>query len=67
MCAPLRFQLCDCKDVTVDKVKSEEIYITFRRWLPVESQTSWDKIWNDVESFQLLQESDNVIRKLGKN
>jgi hypothetical protein len=65
--APELFELCECKEVTVNKVRSGEVQITFRRWLPDNLRTSWDQIWCDVISFRLENELDRIVWSLEKN
>jgi len=58
--APQLFELCECKDATVDKVRSGEVHITFRRWLLEDLRLSWEQIWRDALSFHLEVEADRI-------
>lgn len=51
--APVLFELCDQKDITVDKMRSGEVAMTFRRGLPKDLRNSWEHIWRDASSFPL--------------
>jgi len=49
-CAPILFELCDNKNVTVAQVRNG-FNITFRRWLFEELRICWDKICFDMSVF----------------
>ena len=64
-CAPILFELCDNKNVTVAQVRNG-FNITFRRWLFEELRICWDKICFDMSVFQFTDILDLVIWKLEK-
>jgi len=64
---PILFELCECKDVSVEKIRSGEVHITFRRWLLIELRSRWEEIWCDASSFILVNEPDKIIWTLEKN
>ena len=64
--APVLFELCDQKEVTVEQVRSGEVTFTFRRWLPQDLRASWEHIRRDAYSFPLDAESDRILWLLEK-
>lgn len=48
--APILYELCETKNVTVAQVRNG-VNITFRRWLFEELRTCWDKICYDMPFF----------------
>ena len=64
---PILFELCECKDASVERIKSGEVQVTFRRWLPVELRSRWEEIWCDASPFILVNEPDKIIWTLEKN
>lgn len=65
--APELFEPCENKDITVDKVRSNEMEITFRRWLPQDLRLQWEQIWAYAGNFIFGNESDRIIWSLEKN
>jgi hypothetical protein len=65
--APVLFELCECKDITVKNARSDGIPITFRRWLPADLRASWEQIWRDVLNFPLESTPDRIVWSLKKN
>lgn len=64
---PELFELCECKDTTVEKNRSGQIQISFRRWLPWDLRIKWEQIWEDVISFPLDDRADMILWSLEKN
>jgi hypothetical protein len=63
--APLLFELCENKNITVAcALKGDQI--RFRRWLHNEIRNEWEKIWEDASKFQLEDQEDIVDWNLGK-
>jgi len=64
--APLLFELCENKDITVDHFLKGST-ITFRRWLFDDLRIAWNVIWQDALKFQLTTNDDSVIWLIGKS
>jgi len=64
---PELFELCECKEATVDKIRCWEVIISFRRWLPRDLRDRWEQIWEDVLSFPLDNDPDVILWSLEKN
>lgn len=58
--APVLYELCESKEVTVAQFR-RGMKITFRRWLPEDLRTCWDKICADISTFQFSDISNSVI------
>jgi hypothetical protein len=63
---PELYTLCEQKEITVDRVKSGEIQLSFRRWLTPELRNVWDKIWALVVAFPLSENHDMILWKWDK-
>ena len=63
--APVLFELCENKYVTVSQVRNG-VSITFRRWLFDDLRTSWYNIMNDMSVFQFSDRPDSVMWNLEK-
>jgi len=64
--APLLFELCENKNITVAcALKGDPIL--FRRWLHIEIINEWERIWEDASKFQLEEQEDIVVWNMGKN
>jgi len=46
-CAPVLFELCENKNITVAQAIGGS-QITFRRWLFEDLRTDWNRIWLDA-------------------
>jgi hypothetical protein len=64
---PELFELCECKEATVDKIRCWEVIISFRRWLPRDLRDRWEQIWEDVLSFPRDNDLDVILWSLEKN
>lgn len=65
--APVLFILNKQKEVTVADIKTGIVQLTFSRWLSNELQTCLRLILDDVDSFQLQDDEDEVFWKLSKS
>jgi hypothetical protein len=63
--APLLFELCENKEITVAHFLKGSA-ITFRRWLFDDLRTSWNSILQDTINIQVVDRDDTVLWKIGK-